>query len=105
MKLTRRVSIFISIGGIVTVTAVATPIITISILNYNSVNLTLLDNAGVMIETKGMRLYIDPINLPESYGNKPADAILITHSHSDHYQSSIINMLQKNETLIFSQML
>ncbi len=99
MKFTKRVKIFIGIGVMLTVTAVATPIITLSILNYNAVNLTLLDNAGVMIETRGMRLYIDPIELPEDYSAKLADAILITHSHSDHYQPIIIDMLQKNETV------
>ncbi len=99
MKLTRRVAMFIGIGVIVTAAAVATPIITISLLNYNAVNLTLLDNAGIMIETKGMRLYIDPINLPESYSEKPADVILITHSHGDHYEPTSMDMIQKSDTV------
>ncbi|MHA1555311.1 MAG: MBL fold metallo-hydrolase [Candidatus Heimdallarchaeota archaeon] len=99
MKITRRVAMFIGIGVIVTAAAVATPIITISVLNYNAVNLTLLDNAGIMIETKGMRLYIDPINLPESYSEKPADVILITHSHGDHYESTSMDMIQKSDTV------
>jgi L-ascorbate metabolism protein UlaG (beta-lactamase superfamily) len=61
--------------------------------------LTLLTNAGVMIEAKGMRIYIDPVDLPSEYGDSPADAILITHDHGDHYQFSTIRMLQKEGTV------
>jgi len=63
------------------------------------VKLTLLTNAGVMIEAKGVRIYIDPVDLPSEYGDSPADAILITHDHSDHYQESTISMLQKERTV------
>lgn len=61
--------------------------------------LTLLTNAGVIIEAGGMRIYIDPIDLPSEYGDSPADAILITHEHGDHYQQSTIRMLQKEGTV------
>ncbi|MHA3964435.1 MAG: MBL fold metallo-hydrolase [Candidatus Thorarchaeota archaeon SMTZ1-45] len=61
--------------------------------------LTVLDNAGVMIEADGMRIYIDPINLPSSYSSLPADAVLITHPHGDHYNSTYIEMLQKTTTV------
>jgi L-ascorbate metabolism protein UlaG (beta-lactamase superfamily) len=64
-----------------------------------SIELTLLENAGVMIEAGGMRIYIDPVDLPSEYGDSPADAILITHEHGDHYQRSIIDMLQKEGTM------
>ena len=63
------------------------------------VNVTLLSNAGVMIETGEMRIYIDPIDLPNEYRDYPADAVLITHHHGDHYQASTINMLQKEGTI------
>lgn len=63
------------------------------------VELTLLANAGVMIEAGGMRIYIDPVDLPSEYGDSPADAILITHEHGDHYQQSTIRMLQKEGTV------
>lgn len=63
------------------------------------VNVTLLTNAGVMIEADDMRIYIDPIDLPSEYRDKPADAILITHDHGDHYQYATINMLQKEGTV------
>jgi L-ascorbate metabolism protein UlaG (beta-lactamase superfamily) len=63
------------------------------------VKLTLLTNAGVMIEANGTRIYIDPVDLPSEYGDSPADAILITHEHGDHYQQSTIRMLQKEGTV------
>ncbi len=63
------------------------------------VNVTLLNNAGVMIEAGDTRIYIDPIDLPNEYRDYPADAILITHHHGDHYQASVINMLQKEGTI------
>jgi L-ascorbate metabolism protein UlaG (beta-lactamase superfamily) len=65
----------------------------------SSIKLTVLTNAGVMIEAEGLRIYIDPINLPSDYSTLPADAILITHPHGDHYNSTCINMLQKPSTV------
>jgi L-ascorbate metabolism protein UlaG (beta-lactamase superfamily) len=65
----------------------------------DTIVLTLLDNAGVMIEADGMRIYIDPINLNSTFSSLPADAVLITHPHGDHYNSTCINMLQKETTV------
>ncbi|MBN2156698.1 MAG: MBL fold metallo-hydrolase [Candidatus Lokiarchaeota archaeon] len=71
----------------------------IVISDINSVHFTLIDNAGVMIESKGVRIYVDPINLPTEYENTPADAVLITHPHADHYQIASINKIQKDTTM------
>jgi L-ascorbate metabolism protein UlaG (beta-lactamase superfamily) len=60
---------------------------------------TLLNNAGVMIEVDDKRIYIDPFDIPDTYADYPADAVLITHDHGDHYQYSTVNMLQKENTL------
>ncbi|MBN1330173.1 MAG: MBL fold metallo-hydrolase [Candidatus Heimdallarchaeota archaeon] len=98
MSLTNKTKILISLGIILGV-VVGIPAIIIPLNNYNSVTLTLLDNAGVMIEARGIRIYIDPINLPMNYSNKPADAILITHEHEDHYQFGSMSRIQKNDTL------
>ncbi len=65
----------------------------------NSIKLTLLDHAGVMIEAQGLRIYIDPINLEENYTQLPADAVLITHDHGDHYQESNVSLVQKDGTV------
>ena len=64
-----------------------------------SIKLTLLGNAGVLIEADGMRIYIDPLSLGSNYSDLPADAILITHPHGDHYNTTCIDMLQKPSTL------
>lgn len=65
----------------------------------DTIVLTLLYNAGVMIEADGMRIYVDPINLNSSFSSLPADAVLITHPHGDHYNSTCIEMLQKETTV------
>ncbi|MFX1416976.1 MAG: hypothetical protein ACFFC0_09185, partial [Promethearchaeota archaeon] len=69
--------------GALLVVALATSVVLIGTIDLgvpeDSVRVTLLTNAGVMIEAEGLTIYIDPIELPASYGSKPADAILITH--------------------------
>ncbi|MFW9924085.1 MAG: MBL fold metallo-hydrolase [Candidatus Thorarchaeota archaeon] len=100
MSLSRKVKTIISVGAIVGVLAITTPILTISLLNYNNtIKVTLLYNAGVMIESKGIRIYIDPITLPQNYSDLPADAVLITHPHEDHSQGVTISLVQKENTV------
>ncbi|MFW9805959.1 MAG: MBL fold metallo-hydrolase [Candidatus Thorarchaeota archaeon] len=65
----------------------------------DTIVLTLLYNAGVMIEAGGIRIYVDPINLNSSFSSLPADAVLITHPHGDHYNATCIEMLQKETTV------
>jgi len=51
-----------------------------------SVNVTLLDFAGVMIEANNIRIYVDPYHIKGgNFSDYPADMILITHAHPDHY--------------------
>ncbi|MCG3226079.1 MAG: MBL fold metallo-hydrolase [Candidatus Heimdallarchaeota archaeon] len=96
---TTKLILIISSSFILVGAAIATPT-TLVLLNKNKeINFTLLENAGVMIEAKGLRIYVDPINLPDNYSDLPADAILITHGHGDHYQSNVMTMLQKEDTL------
>ncbi len=98
MTLSKRSKIIIGVGVIV-ILAIAAPIMALMISNTNSVQFKLLDTAGVMIESHGMRIYVDPYNLPESYGGLPADLILITHPHFDHYQTETLDILQKEGTV------
>jgi len=98
MSFSKNTKIIIAIAVIASV-AVAVPVIGLTLMNTNSVHFTLLENAGVMIETNGFRIYIDPISLPPSYGNLPADVVLITHPHGDHYESTSINLIQKEGTV------
>ncbi len=70
-------------------------------MNYNdgSVKVTLLYNAGVMIEANDERLYIDPTTLPDNQTEFPADAILVTHPHGDHYHYAAIEKIATEETV------
>lgn len=103
MSFTKRAKILIGVTIIVAIVAVGTPLALIALnsaATQNTLTLTLLDNAGVMIEHQGLRIYVDPIRLPASYGDLPADAILVTHPHGDHYESYSINLIQNDETVI-----
>ncbi len=73
--------------------------ITVPVYLFTGVKLTFLSNEGVMIEAKGVRMYIDPILFPQGYNPKPADVVMVTHPHTDHYQPSVIERLQKEDTL------
>jgi L-ascorbate metabolism protein UlaG (beta-lactamase superfamily) len=64
-----------------------------------SIKLTLLGNAGVLIEADGMCIYVDPLSIPSNYSSLLADAVLITHPHGDHYNSTSIDLLQKPSTV------
>lgn len=98
MTLSKRSKIIIGVG-VIAVIAVAVPLSAFMLLNTNSVQFQLLDNAGIKIEANGLRLYVDPYNLPESFEALPADVVLITHPHFDHYQNTSIDLLQKAGTV------
>jgi len=98
MALTKVVKIILSLGIILSVSAITIPVIINTVNNNNEIKFTYLYNAGVMIETRGMRIYIDPYNLSTSFEEFPADLILTTHNHGDHFQLTILNMLNKNST-------
>ncbi|MHA1904342.1 MAG: MBL fold metallo-hydrolase [Candidatus Thorarchaeota archaeon] len=92
------------IGAMIGVIVVSASIILVMTYNNQMANdgqikLTLLNNAGVMIEAKGMRIYIDPYGIPSNYSDFPADAILITHPHFDHYRESDLQNVETNDTL------
>ncbi|MFW9968510.1 MAG: MBL fold metallo-hydrolase, partial [Candidatus Thorarchaeota archaeon] len=64
----------------------------------DEIKITFLNIAGVMIEAKGLRIYIDPYVIPDNYTELPADIILITHPHFDHYSLLDIRDIEKNDT-------
>lgn len=101
MPLTKKIKILLAVLLPVILIGSATPFVFLSIRENTTVNITLLGNAGVMLESKGIRIFIDPINLTDNYNEMPADYILITHDHLDHYQSDVIEMLQKESTVNF----
>ncbi|MHA1908034.1 MAG: MBL fold metallo-hydrolase [Candidatus Thorarchaeota archaeon] len=65
----------------------------------DNIEVTLLNNAGVMFEANGERLYIDPYNLPDNQTELPADAILVTHPHGDHYHFAAIEKIATENTV------
>ena len=78
---------------------VVIPLSAFTIVNLNSIQFQLLDIAGIKIEAYGIRIYVDPYNLPESFRTLTADIILITHPHFDHYQNTSMDLLQKEGTV------
>jgi L-ascorbate metabolism protein UlaG (beta-lactamase superfamily) len=102
MQLTNKTQTVV-IAAVVIVVLGASTFAGISILNSSppdeSITLTLLENAGVMIEAEGLRIYIDPFDLPNNHSSLPADAILVTHPHGDHYNATLTNLLQKDGTI------
>ena len=63
-----------------------------------TLNVTLLTNAGVMIETNETRIYIDPYLLNSSFADYPADIVLITHPHGDHYDPDSLDIIETEST-------
>ena len=61
-------------------------------------NVTLLTNAGVMIETNETRIYIDPYLLNSTFADYPADIVLVTHPHGDHYDPSSLDIIETAST-------
>ena len=98
MSLSTRGKILVGVA-IIAIVSVSVPLAALTVTNANSVRFTLLYNAGVMIEAQGVRVYVDPIDLSADYEALPADVILVTHPHGDHYQSAVIEMLQKEGTV------
>ena len=61
-----------------------------------------LGQAGFRLKGGGKTIYIDPYNIsPENSGEK-ADIILITHDHYDHCDSKSIDIVKKEDTIIFA---
>ncbi|MFX0079836.1 MAG: MBL fold metallo-hydrolase [Candidatus Hermodarchaeota archaeon] len=98
MTLSKRSKIIVGVGVIAAIVVVV-PLSAFIVMNANSVHFQLLDIAGVKIEAFGMRIYVDPYNLPSNFRALPADVILVTHPHVEHYDNATIEMLQKDGTV------
>lgn len=69
--------------------------------NY-TIKISILKNAGIMLETNNTRIYIDPVRLSDNYSDYSADIIFLTHNHGDHYEKKSINLIRTNDTQIVS---
>lgn len=66
-----------------------------------SVKVTYIEHAGIMLETEDLRIYVDPYHLDDSYMEKPADIVFITHHHTDHYDTnSLAKIVNPNTKII-----
>lgn len=55
-----------------------------------------ISHASVVLETPAGVIYVDPVGAPESYADlPPADLILITHEHGDHYDAGTLATLME----------
>jgi L-ascorbate metabolism protein UlaG (beta-lactamase superfamily) len=59
-----------------------------------------LGHAGFRIELRGAVLYIDPYRVPP--GAPPADAILVTHGHYDHFSPQDVERLSHDRTWLIA---
>ena len=100
----------VAVMAILLIGVAATAVMAIQLMNNSStdnntpdvipstLNVTLLYNAGVMIETNETRLYIDPYELNSTYEAYPADIVLVTHPHGDHYDPDSLNIIRTEST-------
>ncbi len=71
--------------------------ITLTAIGEININKTDFYPSGCLIESKGVVIYIDPV---EIINPKPADYIFISHNHPDHFSISDINKIVTKNTLI-----
>jgi L-ascorbate metabolism protein UlaG (beta-lactamase superfamily) len=60
--------------------------------------LTRFKQSCFLIEINNKRIYLDPNGIPE--GSPEADLILISHSHSDHYELSSVENICSDQSII-----
>ncbi len=57
-------------------------------------------HGSVMFEFGGKIIYVDPWSQGDFTGLPPADMIVITHTHRDHLDLTLVNQVKKPETVI-----
>jgi L-ascorbate metabolism protein UlaG (beta-lactamase superfamily) len=57
-------------------------------------------HGSVMLEFGGKVIHVDPWSQGDFTGLPPADLILITHTHQDHLDRTMVDKLKKPETII-----
>src|SRR3984957_9789655 len=62
--------------------------------------ITPLYHGSVMLQFGGKVIHIDPWSMGDYTGIPPADMIVITHTHADHLDRSMVDHLQKAGTII-----
>jgi L-ascorbate metabolism protein UlaG (beta-lactamase superfamily) len=67
-----------------------------------ALRLTPLYHGSVMLEFAGSVIHVDPWSMGDYTGIPPADLIVVTHTHADHLDRSMIDRLHKPNTIIVS---
>jgi len=62
--------------------------------------LTPVYHGSVMLEFGGKVIHVDPWSQGDFTGLPPADLIVVTHTHADHLDRTMIDKLKKPETII-----
>src|SRR6202521_6413528 len=57
-------------------------------------------HGSVMLEFGGKVIHVDPWSKGDFSGFPPADLIVVTHTHQDHLDRTMIDKLKKPETII-----
>ncbi len=60
--------------------------------------ITWFAQSAFMVEHGGMRIYIDPFQIPD--GVDPADVLLLTHEHRDHLSAEDIAKVRNENTTV-----
>jgi L-ascorbate metabolism protein UlaG (beta-lactamase superfamily) len=69
--------------------------------NGQDITITFIKHASLVFEYAGQNVYVDPVGQYADYSKMPkADFILITHQHSDHFDTMAIKSLMKPSTKI-----
>lgn len=71
-------------------------------VSQGTLTLSMLGHASLLLQANGANIYVDPYSVANDYtGFPPADLILITHDHYDHFDpSALIHITTVNTQII-----
>ncbi len=68
--------------------------------SHGELRITPIYHGSVMLEFGGKVIHVDPWSQGDFTGFPPADMIVITHTHQDHLDRTMVDKLHKPETII-----